>query len=163
MQQPDLRMALPLNISRFCGSPLISTRRRRAQLKPSYKNGSGGDGWARDSADIPLLGCSMRIHVPCCFTMEEKQRPPHPSRRGGGCHVGSAVERLRACLGCGGGMGRGSAECLSVGMENKRGSFLCLYDIRIKSSTVGEDARPVWKGRDLKRHTVAEAGRARQL
>lgn len=52
----------------------------------------------RDGADIPLLGCSVRIHVPRCFTMEEKQRPP-PHRRGEGRHVGPAVERLSALPG----------------------------------------------------------------
>lgn len=114
MQQPDLWMALPFSVSQHLCFPLISTPRIRAQLKPStaamsYKNGSGADGWlmyVRDSADIPLLGCSMRIHVPCCFTMEEeKQRPPLPKRAQTLRHVGSAVERLRACLGCGEGVG----------------------------------------------------------
>lgn len=75
----------------------------------------------RDSADIPLLGCSMRIHVPRCFTMEEKQRPPPPQpgrRHGTERHVGSAVERLRACLGCEGGGGDGVRQwCVCVFMS----------------------------------------------
>lgn len=116
MQQPDLWMALPFNVSQLCALPSVGTPRSRAQLKPgtaavSYKNSSGADGLlmqGRDSADIPLLGCSMRIHVPCCFTMKEKQRPPPPRpgrRHGTERHVGSAVERLRACLWCERGVG----------------------------------------------------------
>lgn len=109
MQQPDLWMALPFHVSQPYASPLISTQRSRVQQKPStaatsYKNGSGGDGclmWVRVSADIPLLGCSMRIHVPCCFTMEEKQRPSRPSR-GGGWGWGGVSRGLR----------RGEAESL---------------------------------------------------
>ncbi|CAB1448680.1 unnamed protein product [Pleuronectes platessa] len=57
----------------------------------------------------------MRIHVPCRFTMDgETPSPPLPSpagrRHSKERHVGSAVERLRARLGCvkgRGGMGSG--------------------------------------------------------
>lgn len=88
MQQPDLCMALPFSVSQFGASPPTGRQRCRAQLKhstaaTSYKNSSAASGsqrGGRDAADIPLLGRSMRIHVPCCFTMEEKQRPPPPDK-----------------------------------------------------------------------------------
>lgn len=142
MQQPDLCMALPLHVSPLCAFPPAGTLRCGAALirstaAASYKNSSGADGWltqGRDSADIPLLGCSMRIHVPCCFTMEEKQRPPpsptqHQTSRG---RRRGEAESLPGVW-SGGWVGWGESVCLCLRLHrSKKESTVCIYDVKMK-------------------------------
>lgn len=89
-----------------CGN-VPQTEKKKKKGKQLRGGGELMEG--RDGADIPLLGCSMRIHVPCCFTMEEKQHPP-PAQTGRGASRGSCRgEAEHAAWGGGGvcgGMGR---------------------------------------------------------
>lgn len=109
MQQHDLCMAPCCSISRHRAQLRSSTaatsrrKKNKKKLQPLPADGELMEG--RDGADIPLLGCSVRIHVPCCFTMEEKQRPPDEAR---GVTWALPWRGCAHCLGCGGGgMGRG--------------------------------------------------------
>lgn len=91
MQQRDLCMALRCSTSRYRAAATSRKREKKKQKEKKQELRADGELMeGRDGADIPLLGCSVRIHVPCCFTMEEKQRPPDGARASRGPCRGEA-------------------------------------------------------------------------
>lgn len=61
-----------------------------------------------------------------------RKTTPSPSRQGTEHHVGSAVERLRACLGCGGGGDGERQPCVwaeIMWVYKRTILFLCIHDI----------------------------------